>query len=327
MCTRVLYQGEKGRVLTGRTMDWKTNIPTNLWVLPRGISRDGGAGDRSILWESKYGSIIASSFDIATSDGMNEAGLVANLLWLVESTYPTSEDGRPILAISMWAQYVLDNFATVTETVSALEKEEFAVVTDDMPGENRLATVHLSISDSQGDSAIFEYIDGKLVIHHSPEYTVMTNSPAFSEQLSISSYWEGIGGDIMLPGTNRAADRFVRAKYYVGAVPHVEDREIALAAVASVVRNVSVPYGISTPGQPNISSTRWRSISDQKDLTYYFESSVSPGVFWAKIAHFDLSEGASAMKLDIAAQQRSGKAGRVSADFVPAEPFEFSGLN
>ncbi len=34
-------------------------------------------------------------------------------------------------------------------------------------------TVHLAISDESGDSAIFEYIDGKLVIHHGRQYQVM----------------------------------------------------------------------------------------------------------------------------------------------------------
>ncbi|HEY5206095.1 MAG TPA: linear amide C-N hydrolase [Roseiarcus sp.] len=36
---------------------------------------------------------------------------------------------------------------------------------------------HLALADASGDSAIFEYISGKLVIHHDRKYTVMTNSP------------------------------------------------------------------------------------------------------------------------------------------------------
>ena len=47
----------------------------------------------------------------------------------------------------------------------------------------------------------------------------------------------------MLPGTNRAADRFVRASFYINAVPKMDDPLVAVAAVFSVVRNVSTPYG------------------------------------------------------------------------------------
>lgn len=77
---------------------------------------------------------------------------------------------------------MLDNFATVEEAVTALAAEPFTLVTDSVPGEERLATLHLSISDATGDSAIVEYIGGKQVIHHSRDYQVMTNSPTFEEQ-------------------------------------------------------------------------------------------------------------------------------------------------
>lgn len=58
-------------------------------------------------------SVIASGYDISTTDGMNEKGLVANILWLVESDFPKYTKDKPALAISMWGQYILDSFATV----------------------------------------------------------------------------------------------------------------------------------------------------------------------------------------------------------------------
>ncbi len=82
-----------------------------------------------------------------------------------------------------------------------MRKEDFRIVAITAPtGEP--GTVHLSISDASGDSAIFEYLDGKLVIHHGREYQVMTNAPPFSEQLALDAYWKTIGGALMLPGTN-----------------------------------------------------------------------------------------------------------------------------
>lgn len=117
---------------------------------------------------------------------------------------------------------MLDNFATVEDAVTALESEPFIVLTDKVPGQDRMATLHLSLSDASGDSAIIEYINGKQVIHHSKEYQVMTNSPIFSEQLALNSYWQQIGGTVMLPGTNRASDRFTRASFYVNAIPKAQ---------------------------------------------------------------------------------------------------------
>ena len=323
-CTRVVYQGNKDMVITGRTMDWKEDTRSNIWIFPRGMERNGEVGKDPMRWKSKYGSVVTAAYDICSTDGMNEKGLVANLLWLAESSYPQWNGEKPALSIAAWVQYMLDNFATVSEAVSEIEKNTFDVVSDMMPDGTRMATLHLSISDATGDNAIFEYIDGKLNIHHNRSYQVMTNSPVFDQQLALDDYWKTIGGTTFLPGTNRAADRFVRASFYINAIPKTEDTRTALASVFSVIRNTSVPFGISTPDQPNISSTRWRTVSDQKDKVYYFESTLYPNVFWVDFKDVDFSEKASVKKLNLL----DGKtyAGNTAKEFVTAKPFQFLGI-
>jgi penicillin V acylase-like amidase (Ntn superfamily) len=326
-CTRFVYHGVDDEVITGRSMDWKTDVGTNLWVFPRGMNRSGEAGPNSIHWVSKYGSVIASGYDIATTDGMNDKGLVANVLWLVESSYPTYDGKGPGLSLAAWAQYVLDNFATVQEAVDELAKQPFTIVTAKVPGEDRLATLHLSLSDAGGDSAIVEYIDGKQVIHHSRDYQVMTNSPIFEKQLALDSYWKQIGGTVMLPGTNRASDRFARASFYVNAIPKSENPVEAIASAFSVIRNVSVPFGISTPDEPNISSTRWRTVSDQKRKLYFFESALTPNIFWVDLNRLDLSaETGKVLKLDLGPNQTKIYSGMANDQFKEAKPFKFLGI-
>ncbi|MGO2132894.1 MAG: linear amide C-N hydrolase [Halomonas sp.] len=326
-CTRLVYQGVEDEVITARSMDWKQDVGTNLWVFPRGMERTGKAGPNSIEWTSKYGSVISSGYDISTTDGMNERGLVANVLWLVESSYPEYDGKSPGLTIAAWAQYMLDNFATVEEAVEELAKDPFTLVTDKVPGENRLATLHLSLSDASGDSAIIEYIDGKRVIHHSRDYQVTTNSPTFDKQLALDEYWQQISGTVMLPGTNRASDRFSRASFYVNAVPKTDNPKESLASVFSVIRNVSVPFGISTPDQPNISSTRWRTVSDQKRKLYFFESALTPNTFWVDLKQLDFSEeSGKVMKLDLGPNQENIYSGMANDEFKESPPFIFLGL-
>ena len=327
-CTRLVFHGANGQIVTARSMDWKSDIVSNLWVLPRGMERSGQAGPNSLRWTSRYGSVITSGYDISTTDGVNEAGLSANLLWLVESQYPSFDTGsKPGLTIAAWAQYVLDNFATVGEAVAALEKQPFTIVSDNVPGENRLTTLHLSMSDASGDSAIVEYIEGRQVIHHSRRYQVMTNSPIFEQQLALNAYWKQIGGTTMLPGTNRAADRFVRASFYVDAIPKDQDPNKALASVFSVIRNVSVPYGLNTPQEPNISSTRWRTVFDHQRKLYFFESALTPNTFWVDLKALDFSQGTGkVLKLDLGADQNHTFAGDATRQFQPSAPFRFLGI-
>jgi penicillin V acylase-like amidase (Ntn superfamily) len=270
-------------------------------------------------------------YDIGSADGMNEAGLVANLLYLAESDYG-QPDGKPAISISLWAQYVLDNFATVDATVEALSKEPFRVIAPKLPN-GQGAQLHLAISDSSGDSAIFEYIGGKLVIHHGKPYRVMTNSPSFDQQIALNAYWQDIGGDHFLPGTTRAADRFVRATFlikaiptevapnYITALPGEKFEYQAAASVLGVMRSVSVPLGITSPGKPNLSATLWRTVSDQKNKIYYFDSATSPNGFWVPLADLDLKEGAPVKKLTLA----GGKvyAGNAADKFVATPSFTF----
>ncbi|WP_440639883.1 linear amide C-N hydrolase [Bradyrhizobium sp. PUT101] len=326
-CTRLVYLGANNQVVTARTMDWRFEMPTSLWIFPRGMARSGEVGPNSLKWKSKFGSVVASAYDVSTSDGMNEAGLVANVLWLTESEYPKFDSTKPGLSIAAWAQYVLDNFATVQDAVAVLETDPFTIVTDNVPGQKLLATLHLSLSDATGDSAIVEYINGRPVIHHDRKYQVMTNSPTFEQQLALNEYWKEIGGTVMLPGTNRAADRFARASFYVNAIPKDENPDRALASVFSVIRNVSVPFGISTSDQPNISSTRWRTVADHQRKLYFFESVLTPNVFWVDLKGIDFSpEKGKVKKLDLGPQQSRTFAGDATANFQEAEPFKFLGL-
>lgn len=322
-CTRAVYHGEDNLVITGRTMDWKEDLHSDLWLFPQGMERNGNAGSNSIKWTAKYGSVVTSAYGIATTDGMNEKGLVANLLWLVESQYPAFDGQKPTLSLAAWAQYVLDNFATVQEAVNTLENEPFIVVTGGVPGQQRMAALHLSLSDASGDSAMFEYINGKLVIHHSRDYQVLTNSPSFDQQLAINTYWQGIGGNVMLPGTNRAADRFVRAQFYINAIPKYHQARLAASSVLSVMRNVSVPFGITTPDEPNISSTRWRTLADQKNKLYYFESALGSSTFWVDLKQVDFAAGAPVKKLTLGKDEMADFNGEVSAEFKTSPPFEF----
>ena len=94
-----------------------------------------------------------------------------------------------------------------------------------------------------------------------------------------------------------------------------------------VIRNVSVPYGLASEAEPNISSTRWRTVADHKNLRYFFESALSPNTFWVDLnkVDFDFSPD-EAKKLDLGPRQSHLYSGEVSAQFKTTQPFTFLGL-
>ncbi len=335
-CTRALYVSKDGTVITGRSMDWGEDMMSNMWVLPRGMQRDGRGGKNTISWVSKYGSLIVTAYDIGTADGMNEKGLVASELALVESDYGKPAEGAKVISLSTWPQYVLDNFATVAEVVADLQKEAFSVQTVIL-GTGRPANMHLAISDATGDSAIFEYVRGRLVVHHGKQYKVMTNSPTYEKQLAIMEYWKDAGGlEKSLPGTSRAADRFVRATFlldalpvetspnYISGSPQQKFEFQAAMSVLSLMRSVGTPLGFSLEEQPWVSSTIWRTVSDSTHRVVLFDSAMTPATFWVRLDDLDFKPGAPVKKLELA----GGKtySGNATDKFVDARLFTFQDL-
>jgi len=336
-CTRALYVAKDGTVLTGRSMDWGEDMHSNMWVLPAGMKRDGMGGTNSIQWESKYGSLVVSAYDIGTCDGLNEKGLTVNMLALVESDYGKPPEGGKAICMSTWAQYLLDLHSNVADAVADLRKEAFRVQTIVLPT-GRPANMHLAISDATGDSAIFEYVNGKLVIHHGKEFKVLTNSPTYDQQLAIMEYWKMAGGlTKALPGTSNAADRFVRASFLLGALP-VETSEKYISgspqqkfhfqsamAVLSLMRSIGTPLGFSLDDQPWVSSTIWRTVNDSTNRIVLFDSAMTPATFWVKLDDLDLKPGAPVKKLTLT----GGKtySGDATDKFVDATLFNFASLD
>ncbi|WP_293317332.1 linear amide C-N hydrolase [Microcoleus sp. PH2017_15_JOR_U_A] len=357
MCTRILYvdrqinpliydpNAPSPNVVTGRNMDWATPLESEIWAFPANMKRQGGTYNLPFTWTSKYGSVITSALNGATTDGINTEGLVANLLFLAESEYDREPQNPPLptMSTAAWTQYVLDSFGTVEEAVKAMEGDNlFQMNAPSIPGSDKKSTVHLSISDATGDSAIFEYVGGALKIHHGKDYIVMTNSPIYEKQLAINEYWEKKDGMIVLPGTNNASDRFARASFYLSAVPrdHINDVRTAIATTFSIIRNAAVPVGLMVdPDKPNLASTLWSTVSDHKNLVYYYANTRSASVCWIDLKELKLGEGSGVRKIDMLEEvntlewsekpkkpviiEKWELGGDLTQEFVPAVPFEF----
>lgn len=322
MCTRVLWNNPARGIYCGRNMDWEQEIGTNMWVLPRGQERTGQTEINPLTWKSKHGSLVLTAHDLATADGINEKGLSVNMLFLHETRTGPRDPEVPGLCIGMWAQWYMDLFATVAEAVEATRETPFQLRMTTEPHSGEEATVHLALQDPSGDSAILECIDGEIRIYHSPEYTIMTNDPPFDQQLEHLREFERTGEVTALPGSNDPDARFVRAAYYHQHLPHEESERRSVAALMSVMRNTAAPFGLTSDGRPDVSTTRWRTIMHLPKGTIYYDSVVSPSVFWVDAYAFDYREDNEPKKLQVV--ENYDLAGDVTNQFIPAEMFHFA---
>ncbi|MBA2114010.1 linear amide C-N hydrolase [Bremerella alba] len=301
-CTRVLWNDNDLAVVSARTMDWPESTEPTLLVFPRGIQRDGGnlvghevIPENPAKWTSKYGSLITTVYGIGTVDGMNEKGLGVHALYLTATNYGERDPKKAGVHAGLWAQYILDNASSVQEALELNEKIQVVMV----EARGRTASLHLALEDASGDSAIIEYIDGKPVVHHGKQYKVMTNDPAYDEQLKLLKAvdFSNPSSDLPLPGNVNPRDRFQRASYYVNLLPKPESQQQAIAGVLAIARNASVPFGAPYKSF-GVYNTEYRTAMDLTNLRYFFELTTSPSVIWVDLKQLDLSSGAPVLQLD-----------------------------
>ena len=260
-CTTVFWNDNTQAKVVARTVDLFIPDMPKIIVYPRGIERNGETGTNTLKWTSKYGNVVVSEFNSpAISDGINEHGLTAHLLYLTGSNYGKVKGETPTLSNLMWAQYLLDNYKTVDEVIRATDTFQL------MPTvvHNQTWPVHLSIQDATGDAAVIEFINGKKIVYHGSQYTVMTNEPAYNIQLSNLKRYQTFGGKLPLPGDSDPLSRFVRVSTYLKTLPVPLDLRETIAGIFSVIRTAMVPFGaVDTSGNKTEDAwaTRWASVA------------------------------------------------------------------
>lgn len=317
-CSRIFWNNNGVAMVTARTLDWSHSFEDFLMVIPRGEKMNGGFKD-SPEWTSKYGSLVCTigpfcqkkyGFDYVDDgavEGINEKGLAIHGLYMGDTTYPTDElSDLPSVSYLRLGRYFLDNCANVKEAVAAMKKVRVKPV---KLGEKELGA-HFAVEDSTGDSAIFEYIDGNLVIHHGKKYTVMTNEPAYPVHINNLKAYKDFGGTReTLPGTTDSPDRFIRAATFLHRMKKPASAEDAVAKVLGIGRTVQVPFDADEYGP-----TYYTSVTDLTNKVFYFDWTQTPNIVWVELDNLDFSEGQPIKEIN---PRNPNLVGEISRAFEP----------
>jgi penicillin V acylase-like amidase (Ntn superfamily) len=198
-----------GQHVVGKSYDWHTGealVVFNAASVAK-TAFLGHLADEPATWVSRYGSVTFNQYGPEMpSGGMNEAGLVVEVLWQGEVEYP-QPDRRPSVNELQWVQWALDGHATVAELAA------------DAPGlrvSPLYGMVHYFACDATGDCGAFEYVNGALVIvrGRSMKLQVLTND-RYADSLAYARQFEGLGGELSLPYSSESLDRFATAAWHV----------------------------------------------------------------------------------------------------------------
>jgi choloylglycine hydrolase len=201
-CTTFCLNNGKTNVY-GKNYDWSVGDGAVI-LNKRGLSKTAmKANDETgvpATWKSKYGSITFNQNGREfPQGGMNEAGLVVEILVVPVGQYPAA-DTRPYVRKTQYRQYLLDNFSTVKEVIDSDS-------TIRVSGAGKGPMTHLFLSDKNGAAAVIEFIDGKRVIYtrESLPVKVLSNT-AYADSLS---YWKA--NNVPAGDKWKSVERFNRA--------------------------------------------------------------------------------------------------------------------
>jgi choloylglycine hydrolase len=170
-CSAFLVEAtDGGSFAVGKSYDWSMDqglVLTNARGLEK---RSLVPGHKAHKWTARYGSLTFNQYGAQfPNGGMNEVGLVVEVLWLNASEYPGADE-RPAVSELQWIQWALDTQGSVEDLATAAPKLRVAPV---------YAKVHYFACDASGRCATFEYLGGKLVVHRDDGLPVraLTNHP------------------------------------------------------------------------------------------------------------------------------------------------------
>lgn len=167
-CT-TFFIHHNGKMVFGRNYDWMADagmVCTN----QRGLAKTSVKNNdgKTVNWTSQYGSISFNQYGKEfPTGGMNEKGLVVELMWLDGTQYPKPDD-RPAIGVLQWIQYQLDNCASIEEVIATDKK--IRIISNGTP-------LHYLVADARGYAATIEFLEGEMVVHKGADLVlpVLTN--------------------------------------------------------------------------------------------------------------------------------------------------------
>ena len=274
-CTTFLLMKD-GKLMFGRNYDWITGagvVNTN----QRGLFKTSAEkNQKTMSWVSLYGSITFNQYGKEfPTGGMNEQGLVVELMWLDGTKYP-APDQRPAVGVLQWIQYQLDMHATVDDIINSDQKIRIS---------DEATPLHFLIADAKGNAATIEFLHAKMVVHKGNQlpFAVLTNdtyakSIAAAEQTSVTGN---------LPGNN-SLDRFVTACKMVDDVKTVNSKLPLQDYAFSILDKVS---------QGDF--TKWSIVYDISDKKVYFKTADFQSVKSFALNAFNFNCNATAKMFNI----------------------------
>lgn len=268
---------KNGHIVFGRNYDWITGAGT-VNTNQRGLFKTSAKNNdgQTISWVSKYGSITFNQYGKEfPTGGMNEKGVVVELMWLDGTLYPAA-DARPSIGVLQWIQYQLDNAATVKEILAT---DSLLRIT------NTGTPLHYLVADANGQVATIEFLKGKTVVHTGKQlpFPVLTNS---IYRKSVSEVGNGLKRNRVPEGNS--LERFSNACRMITHLQEMKGEMPVIDYAFTILNDV---------GQGDY--TKWSIVYDISNKKILFKTNTFKDIKTIAFSGFDFSCNNTSRMLDM----------------------------
>ncbi|MBK2024846.1 linear amide C-N hydrolase [Francisella philomiragia] len=308
------FGGDLG-VYTARTMDVFFDLKPNLTVYPRGTKETGNLKINPLNWTDKYGYVVIEETVPVklAGEGINEKGLSVNLLYLGDTQQPNRDPNKPGVSGLNWVNYVLGNYESVKEVLDNLDKYQIYMPSVKVNGEDSYIPVHYIIEDKSGDSALIEYINGKLTVHRNIK--AISNEPSYDKQIKILKQAKDLGfyNIDKLPGGANSGYRFVRANFISENLPNTKSANQAVNYMFAAADSVSVPFikgyrneNLNNPSLEDKWPTQWKSVTSLSQNTIYVSDTLVGNRISVNLNKVNLDKGQPIRSISVMDESLTG---------------------
>ncbi len=262
------------RVVFGKNYDWMIDDGL-LFVNKRGVRRHSSTSGSPASWVSRYGSVTFNQFGRDfPSGGINETGLVIELMWLDGSIYPHPDERASVDNLE-WIQYQLDT-ASLVEQVLASDTQ--VRIQAGQP-------LHYLVADSAGQVATVEFLNGRMVAHTGESLPVAAlANDSFAASWTFLQQLDAAGQPV--PEGPASLYRFARAANRV--------RSFSATGAAE-----PVDYAFATLAQVAQTSTQWSIVYEADRGQVHFQTRASPSIKTLALDDLDFECALPVLMIDL----------------------------
>jgi penicillin V acylase-like amidase (Ntn superfamily) len=303
MCTEFFLKTKENNLISGRTFDFPFDPVYSIDYIKKNDSifiLD--CTNKEFLYSySQYNYMFLYCFNNKKmiADGMNDSGLIVNVLWLEDTIYAPKDMLNEFIFFLDIPKIILSQCQNISEVKDILKNKKVWHHPVEINDKNTIVgKLHYAVHDKNHESIIIEIENGMIVFTEN-ELQLITNQPYYDwHEKNIDNYLHlsnttivntkskkkdlhsNVNGNglVGIPGDFTSISRFIKIEKLISFIPDKKYNDSdTIAIVDKIIGNVTIPqYGMieKKDNQEIMAHSYYTVIKNQNKLEWYIKKDI-----------------------------------------------------